>query len=272
MKLSNIVDQVELGIIQGLIRSKKDLEIYLTELNSEDKLDSVYTEMLRRKSKINNLYPFKENDGLFTMSKEIDTDVIYYWLLLVSLNANTDHTNNAAILDIISIEALRNLYGKNCSIINFSSPLRYGSKRPNKFVDAIKYLGKEIGLTTCVGYKIPNRKDGGVDLVLYNDILGTKALPVTLVQTTTQIKYFEKINDIDVKLWQNWINLGPDPIRMLVSSMTATDDDYETAHSSGFVFIDRLRLINLVYQKSPKLKFDNIFFDIFNDYFLVKIK
>ena len=272
MRLSNLVDEVEFKLILGSIRSKRDLLKYLDEIDELDKSDSIYLEMSRRKMLINAIYPFSESDGFFSFSGEILTSNPYLWILLVSLKSNIDHTLNASILDTITTESLKSIYGKNCKVLNFSSPLRYGSKRPNHFAEAIKYLGKELGLTTCEGYKIPNRKDGGVDLIAYNNILGTKALTVTLVQTTTQVKFLEKINDVDIKLWQNWVDFGPEPTRMLVSSMVATDADLLAAHASGIVFLDRLRIIELLLQGNAKLKFDNIFIDLFNKHYCIESK
>ena len=271
MNLSNTVDLLEYKLLKGEIRSKNDLFDYLNEIGYKDKSDSVYLEMKRRKTFLDINYPFTESDGLFSPDRDVSIEDAYVWLLLISLKSNDNHILNASILDSLSIQALKNYFGSSSNFINFSFPLRYGSKRPSKFQDAIKYLGTELGLDTCVGYKIPNRKDGGVDLVVYNSILGTKALNIFLVQTTTKIDYFDKINDIDIKLWQNWINLGPDPTRMLISSMAATDNDLNTAHSSGIVFIDRLRLLKLISQSKSLLTFDNEFLSLFKKHFEIDL-
>ena len=245
--ITKIADEVEFMLITSEIRSRQDISNYLTSNELNYSIDQVLTEMDRRAVELGEDYPFSSSDGFYSPSISASPSNGYHWLLLISLAKQDTHVENSLILDSIGMKALELYKGNFCKIVNFSFPVRFSeSQRPDSFPEAIQWLGNQLGFRTCDYFKIPNRKDGGVDIVVSSKIGNFKALSTTLVQTTTQENYLSKVNDIDIKLWNSWVEFGPDPDRMVLTSKLASPEELNRAHISGTLLLDRVRIVKIL--------------------------
>jgi len=250
-----LVDRVE-TIVQDKGRGCTNAQ--LLELLSEGadsktsmaKVEDAVDSMRYRKQILLNMYPFTIDD---TVPLPTFDGFNWYTTLLVLSNLPKKSIERGnEVLDIIGVSVLHQLLGAgdDCIIKNFAWPPRSNKNpRPESFPEAIQWLGAELGLPVAHGWRPPQRKDGGVDLVGIRCLGGSPlAAPATLCQTTLS-RDIHKHRDIDLGLWRTWIGLGPSTMTSLLVPHVVESQKVQELHSSGAILLDRLRICQLMRDK-----------------------
>lgn len=155
----------------------------------------------------------------------------------------------AELFEKISTIAVRQLLGFDAKALRFAWPSDCG--RPVEFPDAINWLAEKMGL--CVGgYLPPRRKDGGVDIVGWQNFGDRRTgFPILLGQCTVQEDFLSKTLDIDLKNWGQWLKTQRDPMTALLlpSIIPGRGEDWNEIAQKHIV-LDRIRLSRLLSQSS----------------------
>lgn len=90
----------------------------------------------------------------------------------------------------------------------------------------------------------PEKKDGGVDLFVWKSFSDKRpGIPIMLVQCTIKDDFINKIGDIDLKLWSNWLSSDLEPLVALAIPGVVTKDEVWSEITTRGILLDRLRLI-----------------------------
>ena len=219
--------------------SPEDTERLLSEIRSRSRILGV-------------LYPFEVSDTGIRRRSSVDIRV-YAFLLVSSIDASPfrvarEFATPARLFDLVSLAALRATFGQSATGVRFASPPSDG--RPTNFPEAIKWLAEKIGIEPGGVTGPPQKKDGGVDVVVWRSFAdGRKAIPMLLAQCTLRRDFQGKGRDILIDQWRSWLTTGREPLTALAvpfsipRTMTAWDDDMRF---ESHVIVDRMRLCELL--------------------------
>jgi hypothetical protein len=257
-------DETELALVdQG--RGERDLMI-------EQLLDEIAVRLRLGPT----LYAFERQEERLIRREAAGADV-YVFLLVISSKEAAFRTERRAheieaIFDGIALEALRRYLGRGAIGVRFAKGAYDpddGSTRPKRFREAIEWLRGQLRLAR--GHQQPpdeerdehweddpnlahpplnSYKDAGVDVVVwwrFSD--GRAGSPVMLAQCTVQLEWGEKVRDIDVKLWEKWIDfetVPPQTALVVPFAVSRTLEQWTNRTVTAGVIIDRLRLLELL--------------------------
>ena len=177
--------------------------------------------------------------------------------------------------DRLALAALRQYLGRGAKGLRFAKNAHDpddNATRPKKFREAIAWLREELklgvgrrtppddelvehwedeGQAQQDGRKILNSyEDGGVDVVVWWRFGDQRAgSPVLLAQCTVQLEWGEKVSDIDVKLWDKWIDFAtvpPQTALVIPFAVNRSSDTWNDRTVTAGVIIDRHRLLELL--------------------------
>jgi hypothetical protein len=182
-----------------------------------------------------------------------------------------------AAFDVIALEALRRYLGREASALRFAKNAHDpedNMTRPEKFRDAIDWLRAQLKLGA--GRRKPpdeerephwedevdehgrqplnSYSDAGVDVVgWWRFADGRVGSPVLLAQCTVQLDWGEKVKDIDIKLWEKWIDFDtvpPQTALVIPFAVSMDSKQWDDRTVTAGVIIDRLRLLELLNELS----------------------
>jgi hypothetical protein len=220
-----------------------------TEIGSlEVAIDSLFTEVERRRKVCPTSYPFIIDADREGISVDARTNgLVYVFLLLISvslsLRAQKRHREVDEIFDLIALEALKTYLGPNSRGLRFGSP-RSG-QRPTTFAAAVRWLSGVLALPSGPGKPRRHTGDGGVDLIAWLPFRDEReAFLVVLAQCTVQMSWQRKAEDIVLRKWHAWVDFGGDPATCLAVpfAVPANYDQWDEVRRSAVLVFDRLRL------------------------------
>ena len=266
------------------LATEGDAEVELTMVDEgrterEVRLEQLLDEISLRRRIGPRIYPF-DQDAEQIVRRYLPGEHVYFFLLALSWKkapsrlAGKLHVVEAQY-DMLALEAMRRYLGRGARGIRFAKNAHDpadNATRPKKFRAAIAWLREELQLgegprTPPDDELVPHwenedqadepgrtplnsYEDGGVDVIAWWRFADERqGAPVLLAQCTVQLAWEDKLTDIDLVLWEKWIDFATVPpqralvIPFAVSRAAATWDDRT---SIAGVIIERLRLLELL--------------------------
>lgn len=204
----------------------------------------------KRQQVLKDLYPFTIDDT-FIVTRKTVRDSFYLQLLFLTPKAGLFTSGSTWNLEIASQlfedlteKALSNFFGSNTHTANFGFPSRSG--RPAEFSAAVEWLSKKTNIRLGNAYRPPRKKDGGVDLFVWKSFSDNQpGIPVMLVQCTIKEDFINKIGDIDLRLWANWLSSDIEPLVALAVPGVVTKEEIWGEITTRGILLDRMRLTEL---------------------------
>lgn len=225
------------------------------------------------------LYPF-EQQAERVIRRSVPGEYAYLLLLVLSWRRAPARVERRlhvveTAFDRLALEAIRRYLGRDARGIRFAKNAHDPSDnatRPKTFREAVAWLRNQLvlgegpgtvpeaeliahwegeGQTAGSGRTPLNSyEDGGVDVVAWWRFAdGRHGAPVLLAQCTVQITWENKLNDVELVLWEKWIDFATvPPQRALVIpfAVSRTASTWNDRTSVAGVIIDRLRLLELL--------------------------
>ena len=204
----------------------------------------------KRQQVLKDLYPFTIDDT-FIVTRKTVSNSFYLQMLFLTPKAGLFTTGSTWNLEIASQlfedlteKALSNFFGSNTHTANFGFPSRSG--RPAEFSAAVEWLSKKTNIRLGNAYRPPRKKDGGVDLFVWKSFADNQpGIPVMLVQCTIKEDFINKIGDIDLRLWANWLSSDIEPLVALAVPGVVTKEEVWDEITTRGILLDRIRLTEL---------------------------
>ena len=207
----------------------------------EGQVSFAMTEMQRRRKSVGNSYPFDVSD---TRVLPLDLPSVYPHLLVLSLLGGTlEGDDTAKAFEDISEYCMQDFFGEGTESVNFG----WSSEgRPADFGQAIDWLAQKIGIQSGMAYRRPQRKDGGVDLIVWRSFGDRRAgIPIVLVQATLQTDLRAKSRDINTRNWSGWLSMDVDPMTALTSPHVLEYNEEWNEITRSCLLLDRIRLARM---------------------------
>jgi len=204
----------------------------------------------KRQQVLKDLYPFTI-DETFIVTKKTVRDSFYLQMLfltpkagLFTSGATWNLEKASQLFEDLTEKALSNFFGSKTHTANFGFPSRSG--RPAEFSAAVEWLSKKTNIRLGNAFRPPRKKDGGVDLFVWKSFSDNQpGIPVMLVQCTIKEDFINKIGDIDLRLWANWLSSDIEPLVALAVPGVVTKDEVWSEITTRGILLDRMRLTEL---------------------------
>jgi len=215
---------------------------------SANRIPFSFSQLKKRAEILGTKYPFKVDDSYIVTSQTIE-DSVYIQLLFLTPKSGISTQGKIYNLDIasklfedIAEQSLQTFFGANTQTLNFGFPSK--SDRPAEFAAAVKWLSEKTNIRLGNAYRPPRKKDGGVDLFVWKSFPDKRpGIPIMLVQCTIKDDFINKIGDIDLKLWANWLSSDIEPLVALAVPGVVTKDEIWSEITTRGILLDRLRLV-----------------------------
>ena len=204
----------------------------------------------KRQQVLKDLYPFTI-DETFIVTKKTVQDSFYLQMLfltpkagLFTSGATWNLEKASQLFEDLTEKALSNFFGSKTHTANFGFPSRSG--RPAEFSAAVEWLSKKTNIRLGNAFRPPRKKDGGVDLFVWKSFSDNQpGIPVMLVQCTIKEDFINKIGDIDLRLWANWLSSDIEPLVALAVPGVVTKEEVWSEITTRGILLDRMRLTEL---------------------------
>lgn len=204
----------------------------------------------KRQQVLKDLYPFTI-DETYIVTRKTVRDSFYLQMLfltpkagLFTSGATWNLEKASQLFEDLTEKALSNFFGSNTHTANFGFPSRSG--RPAEFSAAVEWLSKKTNIRLGNAFRPPRKKDGGVDLFVWKSFSDNQpGIPVMLVQCTIKEDFINKIGDIDLRLWANWLSSDIEPLVALAVPGVVTKDEVWSEITTRGILLDRMRLTEL---------------------------
>ena len=204
----------------------------------------------KRQQVLKDLYPFTI-DETFIVTKKTVRDSFYLQMLfltpkagLFTSGATWNLEKASQLFEDLTEKALSNFFGSKTHTANFGFPSRSG--RPAEFSAAVEWLSKKTNIRLGNAFRPPRKKDGGVDLFVWKSFSDNQpGIPVMLVQCTIKEDFINKIGDIDLRLWANWLSSDIEPLVALAVPGVVTKEEVWSEITTRGILLDRMRLTEL---------------------------
>jgi hypothetical protein len=215
---------------------------------STNRIPFSFSQLKKRAEILGAKYPFKVDDSYIVTSQTIE-DSVYIQLLFLTPKSGISTQGRIYNLDVasklfedIAEQSLQTFFGANTQTLNFGFPSK--SDRPAEFASAVKWLSERTNIRLGNAYRPPRKKDGGVDLFVWKSFPDKRpGIPIMLVQCTIKDDFINKIGDIDLKLWANWLSSDIEPLVALAVPGVVTKDEIWSEITTRGILLDRLRLV-----------------------------
>jgi hypothetical protein len=215
---------------------------------SKNRIPFSFSQLKKRAKILGTKYPFKVDDSYIVTSQTIE-DSVYIQLLFLTPKSGISTQGKIYNLDVasklfedIAEQSLQTFFGANTQTLNFGFPSK--SDRPAEFAAAVKWLSEKTNIRLGNAYRPPRKKDGGVDLFVWKSFPDKRpGIPIMLVQCTIKDDFINKIGDIDLKLWANWLSSDIEPLVALAVPGVVTKDEIWSEITTRGILLDRLRLV-----------------------------
>jgi len=229
---------------------------------STNRIPFSFSQLKKRAEILGTKYPFKVDDSYIVTSQTIE-DSVYIQLLFLTPKSGISTQGKIYNLDVasklfedIAEQSLQTFFGANTQTLNFGFPSK--SDRPAEFAAAVKWLSEKTNIRLGNAYRPPRKKDGGVDLFVWKSFPDKRpGIPIMLVQCTIKDDFINKIGDIDLKLWANWLSSDIEPLVALAVPGVVTKDEIWSEITTRGILLDRLRLVQS-FDNSLNKKVENL--------------
>lgn len=161
------------------------------------------------------------------------------------------------LFEDITEQCLLSFFGSKTQTLNFGFPSK--NDRPAEFAAAVKWLSEKTNIRLGSAYRPPRKKDGGVDLFVWKSFPDNRpGIPIMLVQCTIKDDFINKIGDIDLKLWANWLSSDLEPLIALAVPGVVTREEIWSEVTTRGILLDRLRLVETFEPSVIQTKLDNL--------------
>lgn len=225
-----------------------------SNIDDEQTIDDVRTEISRRMANIGRGYPFTFDGMVLTASTSWYRDAIaYVFLLLLSVPELPGLTFGRRLFEEVVTEALaRYLGGKS---IRFGFPHR--DPVPSHPDKAVNYLAMQLGQPRIRTRKVrKNEKDMGVDAVAWKPFGDSRVTKVVLLANcATGANWDSKLGELSIEKWNRMIDFGCNPIRVFAVPWTPNQEDWSRIVDYGHLVLDRNRTASLLggWQSTDKI-------------------
>ena len=216
----------------------------------EIQLEMLLSEVERRKKRAEASYPFAWTEIGLSRTRDVDETPYEFllWLAMSPIYRQEDRYDEIEeLFDNLVRQALIEYLGSNAVGVRFGSPASGG--RPSSFPNAVKWLAKKLRLQTGAAVPNPQRKDGGVDVVVWNPFRDERSgFVVILCQCTVAHDWTPKAKDIVAGVWNGWIDFGLDPVTAIAVPFAIPQgfDRWDDLRRTVNVILDRIRLAELI--------------------------
>ena len=215
---------------------------------SANRIPFSFNQLKKRAEILGSKYPFRIDDAYIVTDKSI-SDSTYIQILFLTPKSGISTLGKIYNLDLasklfedITEQCLQTFFGANTHTLNFGFPSK--NNRPSEFSAAVKWLSEKTNIRLGNAYRPPRKKDGGVDLFVWKSFSDKRpGIPIMLVQCTIKDDFINKIGDIDLKLWSNWLSSDLEPLVALAIPGVVTKDEVWSEITTRGILLDRLRLI-----------------------------
>lgn len=249
-------DWAELScLLRGKSTSRSEIESILEEANIqdiEDTLGNIWQQIEWRHSRFPNCHPVNASAGRLERTRTWKQALPYTFMLLLTCHTFYQNTRikgnkwkeTSKLFERLVTNAVKGYLGH---AVNIGAPRQHTI--PRNFDDCLDYICR---LTKeRKGHKDPLihwRKDAGVDVVAWRPFDDRCGQVILLVQCAAGEKWYEKVNEIDLKRWGRLLYFAADPIKALAFpnvysiSRTESEDRWLDYSCSGGILLDRLRI------------------------------
>lgn len=229
--LHDLCDLAEFRTVESGKLTKEDIRAYC--LSGRFLVDDVYREVIDRKRKFGELYPFQVTNQVISTTANVS-----YKLCLRSIFLNSTFTSGyfEQFVGII----LSRYFGDGTKVLHCGTN---NVDKPTSFWETIRWISESMGVPEGSRVRPSRLRDGGVDSIVWKAPPdGRSGFPVMLVQSTVQVDIRAKCKDIDRRMWSTWLTLDVDPIVALATPRLILDKQDFEEMSVNSMIIDRLRL------------------------------
>ena len=202
--------------------------------------DDASQELYKRADILGEAYPFSIGGGVLSHGDR-DGVAAYIFLLLASMPAYNEQRVGAIYFEKIVADALsRYIDGR---ALRFGWPNR--APVPTNPGDAVDYLATQIAeRRNHLGHIRSRDKDMGLDAVAWKPFPDQRRGQVVLLgQCATGSEWRNKIGDLSVNRWLQFIAFTVTPILLFAIPWIPDEDDWALIQDHGFLVFDRIRAV-----------------------------
>lgn len=212
--------------------------------------DFILREVRRRRRLAEGAYPFDEVDGGVEMLA-VRNALPYVFMLCAStsplLRQEKRYAEIDALFDNLVLDALKVYMGGTARGVRFAWPRSDGA--PANFYKALDWLASRMGVQRGPSREKPDRKDGGVDIVVWSPFEDRRTGFVTvLAQCTVQFDWTPKAGDTIPDVWNGWLDLGKSPLTCLAIPHVTPPafEKWDQVRRTVHIVLERFRLASLL--------------------------
>lgn len=212
--------------------------------------DFILREVRRRRRLADEAYPFDEVDGGVEV-RVVRNALPYTFMLCASasplLRKEKRYPEVDALFDNLVLDALKVYMGGTARGVRFGWPRSAGA--PVNFYKALDWLASQMRVQRGPSTDIPDRKDGGVDIVVWSPFEDRRTGFVTvLAQCTVQLDWTPKAGDTIPDVWNGWLDLGKAPLTCLAIPHVTPPafDKWDEVRRTVHIVLERFRLASLL--------------------------
>jgi hypothetical protein len=232
------------------LRSAVREAMMLPDEEVEVAVEFVFREIRRRMERGAAAYPFAVDGGGIRILRA-EGALAYVFMLCVSASslfrAERRQQEVDQLFDSLVLDALRTYMGPTAEVLRFGWPATDG--RPTDFYGALDWLSTKMRLDRGASRALPNRKDGGVDVVAWKPFPdGRSGFVSLLAQCTVQMDWTPKATDVISDVWNGWIDFGRMPLTCLAvpHAVPTRFEKWDEIRRTVHFLLERFRLSSLL--------------------------
>ena len=235
---------------RSLLRGRLRSSLFTDGDELDIQLEMLLSEVERRKKRAEAAYPFAWTEIGLSRTREVNETPYEFllWLAVSPIYRQQDRYDEIEeLFDNLVKQALIHYLGPNAIGVRFGSPASAG--RPSGFPDAVKWLARLLRLQTGAAVPRPQRKDGGVDVVVWHPFRDERpGFAVILCQCTVAHSWTPKAKDIVAGIWNGWIDFGRDPLTAIAVPFAIPQGfgHWDELRRTVNIILDRMRLAELI--------------------------
>jgi hypothetical protein len=219
---------------------------------AQAELELAFAEIDDRSKRLDETYPYARQEGVIER-REKEISFVYDFLCILALEAapyrqQREWRRSDPLFDeLVSLAAVRHL-GEGANSIVFGWPPR-GSTRPTNFVQAVSWVGQQLGIDDARMDRPPDDNDGGVDVIAWKPFKdGRTGFPTYLIQCTVQLDYARKGREVEPHIWLQWLGFGTAPVSGIAIPFAVQRGDDRWLHmdNRSSLILDRSRICELL--------------------------
>ena len=234
------------SFLRGRLRSA----LFTDGSELEIQLEMLLSEVERRKKRAEAVYPFAWTEMGLSRTREVNEAPYEFllWLAISPIYRQQDRYDEVEeLFDNLVRTTLIEYLGPKAVGVRFGAPA--SGERPSGFPDAVKWLASLLRLQTGKAVPRPQRKDGGVDVVVWHPFGDERpGFLVILCQCTVAHDWTPKSKDIVAGIWNGWIDFGRDPLTAIAVPFAVPQafNRWDELRRTVNIVLDRMRLAELV--------------------------